>query len=109
MKALNTVKFISNATTEYNEWMRAIKEAEDYETAKNKARCAFGYIDCMIVFLNTMIDKENNDFTADLDEMIDEWKSNVYQNVADKAIEMKEAPEEIMKMLQKRDEYRDVA
>ena len=109
MKALNTVKFISNATTEFNEWKRAIKEAEDYETAKNKGRCAFGYIDCMIVFLNTMIDKENNGFTADLDEMIDEWKSEVYQMIADKAIEMKEKPEEIMKMLQKRDEYRDVA
>lgn len=109
MKALNTVKFISNATTEFNEWMKAIEEAKDYETAKNKARCTFGYIDCMIVFLNSMIDKENNDFTADLDELIDEWKSNVYQKVADKADEMNEAPEEIMKLLQKRDEYRNIA
>lgn len=108
MKALNTVKFISNATTEFNEWLKAINEAEDYETAKNKGRCAFGYIDCMIVFLNSMIDKDNNDFTADLDELLDEWKAEVYQKIADKADEMHEPAEEIVKMCKKRDEWRRV-
>lgn len=85
MKKLNTVKFIAEATRGFDSWVKSIDGAEDLEEARKRGNAAIGYIDCMTVFLNTMIDKENNDFTEELDEMLEEWTVKVYNHMADKA------------------------
>lgn len=105
MKNLNTMKFISNAVSELNEYKVAIKTAETYDSAKNIARTAFGYLDCMTTFLNTMICAENNDFTEEFDEVLDGWMHKIYQAMVDKAIDTNQESDLIFKLLQKRDEY----
>ena len=105
MKALNNIKFISEATTTLNDWLKAIEETETYEDAKNKGRIALGYIDCMMTYLNCMICKENNDFTGDLGELLDSMLASVYQKLANKAIETKQGDDIVMKLLKKRDEF----
>lgn len=104
MKALNTMKFIANATVELTKYQNKIREAETYENARNAAHQMRGYVDCMITFLNSMICMENNDFTAELDEVIDDWMASVYQTLADKAIETKQDTEVVHKLLCMRDE-----
>jgi len=105
MKALNTMKFTTNMTRELAKYMTQIKAAETYDDAKATAYQMIGYINCGVTFMNTMICKENNDFTAEFDEVLTEWMAGVYQSLADKAIETKQNNEVIWKLLQKRDEY----
>lgn len=105
MKALNTMKFVTNATVELTKYQNAIRNAETYDTARNAAYQMRGYIDCMITFLNTMICMENNDFTAELDEVIEGWQASVYQTLADKAIDTKQDADTIHKLLCMRDEH----
>lgn len=105
MKPINTMKFVANMTEEIVKYKVAIKAAETYEAAKDTARQMAGYIDCGITFLNTMICKENNDFTAEFDEVIEGWQVAMYQLLIDKAIETKQDSELIWKLLRKRDEY----
>lgn len=105
MKALNNMKFITEATTTFNGWLANISSAENYDHAKRNAATAVGFVDCMIVYLNTMIDRENNDFTADLGDVLDEWMAKIYQKVADKAIETNQPNEVILSLLKRRDEY----
>ena len=106
MKALNTMMFVSNAVQELTEYKTKIAAAETYEDAKNTARGMMGYIDCLVTFLNTMICKENNDFTAELDDVLNDWMAKMYQAIADKAIETDQPHDVVLKLLQKRDEYR---
>lgn len=105
MKALNTMMFISNAVTELNAYKTRIHEAETYEDAKNVAYQMMGYINSMTTFLNTMICMENNDFTAELDDVLNSWMANMYQALADKAVETKQDHDKVFKLLQKRDEH----
>lgn len=104
MKALNNIKFLCEATTTFNSWLKAIDDSETYEGAKLPGNAAFGFIDCMTVYLNTMITMENNDFTGDLGEVLDGWTASVYQHMAEKAIETKQTSETVMKLLKSRDE-----
>lgn len=106
MKKLNTIQFIANAAEVITSWKEGIARAETYEDAKKKANYLLGYIDCMVTFENTMICMENNDFTADFGEVLDEWKVSVYQALVDKATETKQDHDIIWKLLQKRDEHR---
>ena len=106
MKALNTMMFVSNAVEELTEYTTKIAAAETYEDAKNTARVMMGYIDCLVTFLNTMICKENNDFTAELDDVLNDWMAKMYQALADKALETDQPHDVVLKLLQKRDEYR---
>ena len=105
MKALNTMKFVTNATVELTKYQNAIREAETYDIARNAAYQMRGYIDCMITFLNTMICMENNDFTGDFGDVLDDWMVTLYQTLADKAIETKQDGETIHKLLCMRDEH----
>ena len=105
MKALHTMRFVNNATVELTKYERRITSSETYEKAKDAARQMLGYIDCLITFNNTMICMENNDFTAEFCEVIDDWTSHVYQLLADKARETEQDHDVVMKLLQKRDEY----
>lgn len=105
MKALNTMKFVSNAIEELTEYKAAIAAAETFEDAKNKARMMMGYINGLTTFLNTMICKENNDFTGDFGEVLDGWMHKMYQALVNKADETKQPSEVMLKLLNKRDEY----
>ena len=105
MKALNTMKFVNNATIELTKYEARLTSSTTYESAKNTARQMLGYIDCLITFTNTMLCLENNDFTGEFCEVIDEWTSHVYQLLTNKAIETKQDHDTVMKLLQKRDEF----
>lgn len=104
MKALHTMRFVNNATVELTKYETRLTSAETYENAKNTARQMLGYLDCLITFMNTMICTENNDFTAEYNDVIDDWTARVYQLLANKAIETEQDHDTIMKLLQKRDE-----
>lgn len=104
MKALNPIKFVANLTIEIEKYKTNIRNAENIEKARRNAIAMQGYINCTITFLNTMIDSENNDFTASLDELVNEWLVDMYGTLAEKAIELKMDSEYIHRLLQKRDE-----
>jgi len=103
MKALNTMQFVANAAEEMANYKRNIEAAESYDMAKRIGNQAFGYLNCLITFLNTMICHENNDFTGDFDEVIDNWRTDIYQAVINNAVATKQDHEIIWKLLMKRD------
>jgi len=103
MKSLNTIKFIAEAAERIGEYKNSIKTEENFEKAKRIGAAALGYTDCMVTFLNTMINAENNDFTAELFEVINEWKKAIYQAIIDNAIETKQDSETLSKLFEKRD------
>lgn len=103
MKALNNLKFVTNATEEIASYKSQIREAEDYDTAKRIAYQAIGYLNCMVTFLNTMICFENNDFTGDLDETIDDWRKDIFQALIDMAMKTEQPKETIWKLCRRRD------
>ena len=105
MKALNNIKFICDATTTFNSWVDRIDSAIDYEEARRFGSAAIGFADCMTVYLNAMVRTENNDFTAELDEMIESWQAAVYQHMASKAIETNQDNNTILAMLRMRDAH----
>lgn len=105
MKQLNTTKYIVESTKAINKWFDYIDEAETYDKAKKAGNSAIGYIDSMVTFLNCMVDKENNDFTAELDDVIEDWLVELYQKMADKAIEVNEPTEKVVELLEKRDAH----
>lgn len=105
MKALHTLRFVTEATKTLTDYQNRIANAETYETARNAARQMLGYIDCLITFNNTMVCAENNDFTGEFDEVIDDWTATVYGTLAQKAIETKQDHDTVMKLLGKRDEH----
>lgn len=103
MKALNPLRYIAEAADRIADYKARIGRAEEYEKARNIGNAALGYIDCMITFLNTMIDLENNDFTGDLDEVLEIWHRDVCQAVIDKAIETHQDHDKICRLLKIRD------
>lgn len=99
MKALNNVKFISNAAQEMKTMCEAILADDTFESAQNTARGALGFVNCMIVYLNTMLATENNDYTADLDKTLDGWCVDIYQCLAEKAEKTNQPPDVIVRCL----------
>lgn len=59
MKALNNIKFLCDATTTFNAWLKAIDDADSYGDACNRGYSAMGFIDCMTVYMNNMLAVEN--------------------------------------------------
>lgn len=106
MKALNTMKFISNAIENLTGYKAAIEAAETYEDAKNVARKMMGYIDCLETVTNTMICEENNDFTPDLCDVLEGWMHKMYQALICKAEETHQPHDTIFTLCQTRDEYK---
>lgn len=104
MTSLNTMKFVSNSIEKLTEYKMGIANADTYEKAKKIANTMLGYIDCLITFNNTMICMENNDFTGDFGEVIDQWQAVVYQSLVNKATETKQDHDLIFELLKKRDE-----
>ena len=105
MKALNNIKFIAESTKEIEKFKSEIKNSENYNKAKSIGNMALGHINCMITYLNCMIDKENNDFT----EQLESWTASIYQEMANKAITSGEDAEVVLKCIKKRDEHRNIA
>lgn len=105
MKALNNIKFICDATTTFNSWVNRIDTASDYDEARRFGSAAIGFVDCMTVYLNAMVDKDNNDFTAELDDMLESWQAAIYQHMASKAIETHQDSNTIISMLRMRDAH----
>lgn len=106
MKALNNIKFVTTMGIRIEQFCDHINHTENWEEAKKIGNMVLGEIDCMITYLNTMIDAENNDFTEELSETLDEWTASLYQSMADKASELGKDAEVVAKYLKKRDEYR---
>lgn len=106
MKTLNNIKFITESAKEIEKFKESIKKSESYADAKKVGNMAIGHINCMITYLNCMVDMENNDFTEQLDEQIDEWSASIYQAMAEKAISSGENAEIVIKCLNKRNEHR---
>lgn len=105
MKALNNIKFITESNNEIERFISEIKNSENYKNAKSIGNMALGHINCMITYLNCMIDKENNDFTEQLDEQIESWTESIYNEMAKKAITSKEDKEVVLKCIKKRNEH----
>lgn len=106
MRALNNIKFITESAKEIEKFKSIIGTAENYSEAKKIGNMALGHINCMITYLNCMIDWENNDFTEQLDELIESWTASIYQEMANKAVTSGEDAEVVLKCLKKRDEHR---
>ena len=105
MKALNNIKFICDATTTFNSWINRIDTASGYEEARRVGSAAIGFVDCMTVYLNAMVDKDNNDFTAELCDVLESWQAAIYQHMASKAIETHQDNSTILAMLRMRDAH----
>lgn len=105
MKALNTMKFMSNAIESLTEYKTAIATAETFEDAKNVARKMIGYIDCLITFTNTMICMENNEFTWGFSDLLDGWMHKMYQELINKATATSQNHDTVQGLLCKRDKY----
>ena len=105
MKALNTLKFISNATTRLTEVFTKIKHAETYKAARIEAVGAMGYIDCVVTFLNTLLCSENNTLTGELHELIYTWRDKVWDSLAMNAIATKQDPSVLERIMDKKELY----
>lgn len=104
MKALNSIKFVVKAEAAFNKWLNAIDSASSYEEAKKSANAAFGFVDCMTTYLNCMIAAENNEFTANLDELLTEWEATIYQRMICKAMQTKQPYDVIQSLEEKREQ-----
>jgi hypothetical protein len=104
MKALNTIRFIANASEDLTKWVKLVEEAKTYEDARKNANVVLGYLDCMTTFCNTMICKENNDLTPEISDMIDEWKYKLYQAACNVADRTEQPREEWFRLAKLRDE-----
>ena len=103
MKKLNTMMLINNMIVNLCDYKASIKSAETYEDAKRIGSRMVGYLDGAYTVLNTLICEENNALTDELDEVLTGWEAEIYQTLADKAIETEQDKELILKLLQQRD------
>lgn len=105
MKSINTMKFVAEYSKQMTITLDKIEKAETYDAAKKIANYAMGLVDGMTVFTNTMICFENNDFTAEMDDVENGWRADIHQAVADAAIRTMQPGDEIMRQLAHRDVY----
>ena len=99
MKPLSTMQFLVNMTEDINDLQQEIRTAETYEDAKRYANRMVGYIGCATTFLNTMICPENNCFTEEFDNVLNEWERILYSLLADKAIQTNQSPDTIAELI----------
>lgn len=107
MKQLNTMQFLSDTLERLTELKEQINQSETYEKARNIANAMQGYLDCLNTFNNTMICKENNDFTADFDDLLCSWHVKTAQALINKAEQTGQRHEIIYDLLVKRDKYKE--
>jgi len=104
MKAMNTMMYVSNLIENLTEYRAKIECAESYEEAKRYGSRMLGFIDGAHTVTNTMICMENNDFTAEMDDVLASWEARIYEALGKKAIEFKQDSELIIKAFSLRDE-----
>lgn len=104
MKNLNIMLYISNMTSEINKAIGMIENSEDINKAKRFANRALGLIDAIIIMNNTMICTENNDITAQIDELTDKFRVDMWQAMCDIALKNGD-DEAFMKYAKERDKY----
>lgn len=103
MKKMNTMMLINNMIVNLCDYKASIKSAETYEDAKRIGSRMVGYLDGAYTVLNTLICEENNDLTAELDEVLTGWEAEIFGTLADKAVETDQDRELILELLKRRD------
>ena len=104
MKAMNTMMYVSNLIEQLTEYDSKIKNAKDYDEAKRWASRMLGFIDGAHTVTNTMICMENNDFTAEMCDVLAHWEARVYGALGAKAVDTNQDSEIVTKLLNERDE-----
>lgn len=106
MKSITTMKFITEYSKQMSVTLDEIVKSETYDEAKKIANYAIGLVDGMVLFTNTMVCIENNDFTAEMSDVEDGWRADIHQALAEVAIRTKQPTDEIIRQLNRRDEFR---
>ena len=109
MKKVNEMRFITEMVVLINESIKDITadDCSRWESACQRAKYALGMTDSLITFTNCMISAENNNFTADMGEVEDNLKADIYQALAQAAMKFKKDDATISKYFEKRDSYRN--
>ena len=105
MKSINTMKFVTEYSKQMTITLAKINYADTYDEAKKIANYAMGLVDGMTLFTNEMICTENNDFTAEMSDVEDAWRKDIYQTLIENAKRTKQSADEIVKLIVHRDEY----
>lgn len=105
MKSINTMKFVTEYSKQMTITLAEIDKADTYDEAKKIANYAMGLVDGMTLFTNEMVCAENNDFTAEMSDVEDAWRKDIYQTLIEYAIRTKQSTDEIVKLFARRDEY----
>ena len=105
MKSPKSLLFIHEATVKLIDYESAIETSDTYEKAKSIAHKALGFIDCLVIYNNLLICSENNGFTEEFDELLEELTARVYRSMADAAIRHDEPYEVIHKLITKLREF----
>ena len=109
MKSLNLFVLTKEITEQISEYKNLIKNMPTYEDARKYAFLAIGCVNGLILVSSTLICRENNDITAQLDSLENMFMAEIYQAMADKAKETKQSDDIYFKLLTKRDEYREAS
>lgn len=104
MKNLNIMLYIANMTTEINKGVEAIATSENIDEARRFANRVKGLIDSILVMTNTLICTENNEITAQLGELTDNFMVNMLQAMCDVATNTGD-DESFFKYAKERDTY----
>lgn len=88
MRKINNMDLVVSAAVEIANYKKWINEAETEERAKAAGNAALGFFNGMTVTINAMICTENNDFTGDFGEWLDEQEKAIKQCVKQKCIEL---------------------
>lgn len=108
MKSLNLFKFTKNVTVQLENIKQQIEQADTFPEAKKQAVYAMGFIDCFATMENTIICMENNEITAQLDTLENEWRAEIYQVMVE-AAERFHDMEKMFEYAKLRDSYREYA
>lgn len=87
MRKINNMDLVVSAAVEIANYKKWINEAETEERAK-AAKRSVRIFNGMTVTINAMICTENNDFTGDFGEWLDEQEKAIKQCVKQKCIEL---------------------
>lgn len=93
MKKINNIDLTVSAGRELENYKGWIDKAETIERTKAVGNAALGFINGMNMTVNAMICTENNEFTGDFGEWLDEQKELVMIAVKQKCLMLVDAIE----------------
>ena len=88
MKEINTMELIVSAGQEVGKYKELINNAETEEKVKAVGNAALGFLNGMNVVINSMISFENNEFTGDFGEWVDEQEKTIRTYVRQRCVEI---------------------